>query len=90
MPSGRLVVAFEGQTSKQGAYLHWLQRTASVVFSSPLGVSCSKAINLGQVTLKGKKCSILQAATHPWQRTHFERFITIPHLIEQHLQFQSL
>jgi hypothetical protein len=43
--------------------------------------SVSMAISLGHVTRSGKKCSILHAATQAWQRVHFTKSMTIPHLI---------
>src|SRR4030042_608934 len=80
MPSGRFLVASAGHTSTQGASLHWLQRTGMVESSCP-GTSVSQAIRRGQVMPRGRKCSIRQAAIQAWQRVHFARLITIPHLI---------
>src|ERR1039458_8427724 len=81
MPSGLLTLAPVGHTSTQGASLHWLHRTGKVLTSTTLPSSVSLAINFTHVTLNGRKCSTLQAATQPWQRIHFTRSITIPHLI---------
>jgi hypothetical protein len=81
IPSGLCWLASVGHTSTQGASLHWLHRTGKVLTSTTPPPSVSLAINFTQVTLNGRKCSILQAATQAWQRLHFTRSITIPHLM---------